>query len=109
MLWGKEIERIKERAGAVPDYFGIAGSPLAWRNAYQVGRKDVPHLIAELERALTKLAASRALVAEIKPYVQHLPSPAGACRENFCYCGATDALALTEAEMRDRLEERRTG
>ena len=49
------------------------------------------------------LAASRALVGELKPYVQHLCSSTGACRENFCYCGAADVLALDEADMLKRM------
>ena len=57
-----------------------------------------------LEEAKADLAASRALVAGLKPYVQHVPQPTGACRENYCCCGAAVTLALTEADMRERLE-----
>src|SRR3990167_5730194 len=56
----------------------------------------------EIEILCQRLPASRALVEEMKRYVQHLPSPAGACRENFCYCGAANAFALPEADMRLR-------
>ena len=61
LLTADEVERIKTRAEAVPDYFGITGSPAAQRNAYEVGQKDVPRLIADLERA-------RALLKNILGY-----------------------------------------
>ena len=67
----------------------------------------MPHLIAELERALTKLAASRALVAQ-KDKALEETDHTGRCEANLqlpqYLCIRCCALALTEADMLERLE-----